>query len=286
MKQAIDSLKRLDVSWHPIDRKALRVLSESDYDFLVTEPTSVYLNNVLSAVYLPNGIWSDDDIGDLMDALENLQFTFEPYGRVASGGQAGGLSTHSKSFGWMPRRAMRNDFCHIAVMANSNPELHKRLCELGKYASDIYAEYVPDVWQAHKEKVTNTINPKHLVSGVYTGGIVNKNSALGGHVDGGNVTGTWNSQMTIKKDIQGGYLVLPELRIAFEVANGSMSLFEAQKLWHGVTPVIKTRKNSIRYSVVWFSLAMLKHCLEPQEELLRIQRKKTEREWKRAGIGT
>ena len=128
------------------------------------------------------------------------------------------------------------------------------------------------------------LTEKYLVSGVYTGGIVNKNSALGGHVDGGNVKKTWNSQLTIKKGIEGGYLVMPELRIALEVADGSMALFEAQSVWHGVTPVLKTRVDAVRYSVVWYCLAQLKNCLGPEEELQRIQLKKTEREWKRAGL--
>jgi len=169
-------------------------------------------------------------------------------------------------------------------MARTFPSLHDTLCDMGKSASELYAELVPEVWRVHKERVDNTIDDKQLICGVYTGGIVNKDSVLGGHIDTGNVRNTWNTQLTIKKGIEGGYLVLPELRIAFEVAHGSMALFEAQNLWHGVTPFAKTGKDSVRYSIVWYSLLSLKNCLDPAEELARIQRKKTEREWKRAGI--
>ena len=284
MNLELNNLTRLDTTWHPISRAEHRVITDSDYDVLITNPTAVYCDGVLSAVYLPEGVWAKTILDDLLVSLNHLKFAHDPQRRTASGGQAGGLAAAANIFGWMPRRAIRHDFCHIAAMASSHPQLHETLCEIGKYASDVYARFVPDIWQRHLDIVSNSMDEKHLVSGVYTGGIVNKDSVLGGHLDGGNVPKTWNSQLTIKKGIEGGYLVLPELRVAFEVADGSMTLFEAQSVWHGVTPVLKTRNDSVRYSVVWYSLAMLKNCLPQAEEIQRIQRKKTEREWKRAGI--
>ena len=77
---------------------------------------------------------------------------------------------------------------------------------------------------------------------------------------------------------------MPELRVALEVADGSFALFGAQSVWHGVPPVLHTQVDAVRYSVVWYALAMLKNCLPQEEELQRIQLKKTEREWKRAGL--
>jgi hypothetical protein len=278
MNQTISNLARVDTTWHPINRKDHRVITHNDYDVLITEPTVVYCDGSLVAVYLPNGVWQKSDLDELLFSLEELYFYVDPQRRTA------GLSAATQTFGSVPRRAIRTDFCHIAALANSHPELHERLCELGKYASDIYARFVPDVWQQHLETVTATMEKKHLVSGVYTGGVVNKNSALGGHTDAGNVAKTWNSQLTIKKDIEDSYLVMPEFRVALEVADGSMALFEAQSVWHGVTPVLKTRKNSVRYSVVWYSTQALKNCLPRDEEIQRIQRKKTEREWRRAGL--
>jgi len=280
MNQTISNLARVDTTWHPINRKDHRIITHNDYDVLVTEPTAVYCDNSLVAIYLPTGVWPQKDVDELFVSLEELYFYFDPQRRTA------GLSAATQTFGWVPRRASRHDFCHIAALATSYPDLHERLCELGKYASQIYSEFVPHVYQQHLETVTAKMDKRHLVSGVYTSGVVNKNSVLGGHTDAGNVPKTWNSQLTIKKDIEDSYLVMPELRVALEVADGSMALFEAQSVWHGVTPVLKTRKTAVRYSVVWFSTQALKDCLPRDEEIARIQRKKTEREWKRAGLWT
>ena len=284
MKRPLYELDRVDTTWHPIDRATHRVICDDHYDTLITRPSAVYCDGALAAVYLPEGDFPADQLSAIFDSLERVPFGHDPQGRTASGGQAGGLATASRIFGWMPRRAIRHDFCHVATMARTHPMLHEQLCALGQHASDLYEYYVPDIWRAHSDYVSNTLYPQHLVSGVYTGGIVNKDSTLGGHVDGGNVRNTWNSQLTIKKGVEGGFLALPELRVALEVADGSFALFGAQSVWHGVTPVLHTQVGAVRYSMVWYALAMLKNCLPPEGELQRIQRKKTEREWKRAGL--
>ena len=95
---------------------------------------------------------------------------------------------------------------------------------------------------------------------------------------------TWNSQLTLKRGIEGGFLALPELRVALEVADGSFALFGAQSVWHGVTPVLHTQVGAVRYSMVWYALWRLKNCLPPEAELQRIQRTTTVRQWKRAGL--
>ena len=284
MTRPLYELDRVDTTWHPIDRRAHRVICDDHYDTLITRPSAVYCDGALAAVYLPEGGFPADQVAAVSDGLEGLPFYHDSEGRPRSGGQAGGLSAAAHIFGWMPRHSLRHDFCHVANMAGTHPMLHEQLCALGQQASDLYGYYVPDIWRAHSDYVASAMTPRHLVSGVYTGGIVNKNSTLGGHIDGGNVRKTWNSQLTIKRGIEGGFLALPELRVALEVADGSFALFGAQSVWHGVTPVRHTQAGAVRYSMVWYALTRLKNCLPQAEELQRIQRKKTEREWKRAGL--
>ena len=272
-------LQRVDTTWHEIDRKQHKVIKDEDYDLLITEPSIIYCDNAPVAYYLPEGSYESKLNGEsLRNALSGLNFPYAKKGRTS------GISTQSHTFGWMPRRVIRHDFCHISAMAETKPILHKMLVDYGKEASALYEEYVPAVWKQHKETMENQIRKDFWISGLYTSGIVNKDLTLGGHVDGGNVRKTWNTQMTLKKDIEGGYLVLPELRIALEVADLSMTIFEAQNICHGVTPIHKTSVDSSRYSIVWYSMRDLAKCFDFQDELERIQKLKTQREWKRAGI--
>jgi len=289
MKPQLYELERVEATWRPIENADYAVLREDHYDRLLTRPSAVYCGGKLEVVYLPSGIFPEAELADLSDALDGLYFSFNPqnHGRHQSkrrGLGNRGLASSFRSFGWVGRQPLRHDFCHTAKMAEEHPLLHDRLCSLGRLASNAYRHYAHDVWQGHHDEVQSTMQPNHLVSGVYTGGVVNKDTALGGHLDAGNVRNTWNSQLTLKRGIEGGYLALPELGIGLEVADGSFALFGAQNVWHGVTPVRHMRSDAVRYSVVWYSAARLAKCLSPEDELLRIQRIKTEREWKRAGL--
>ena len=271
----ISALERVETQWHEINRKEHKIIKHEDYDELITESSAIYCGNELVGIYLKNSGFDENYLNSVLANLAKLKFVFGPKQRMFS------LAATAHTFGWMGRRPLRQDFCHMSVMASTHPVLHGQLVNLGVQANDLYKNLLPEIWNSHNAKMEETIRDEYRICGVYTSGIVNKNSVLGGHVDSNNVPDTWNSQLTLKKGISGGYLAMPELRLGVAVEDNSFLLFKSQQIWHGVTPVYKDKRDSHRYSFVWYSVANLSKCLTPSEELKRIQNLKTNREYER-----
>lgn len=58
-------------------------------------------------------------------------------------------------------------------------------------------------------------------------------------------------------------------------------MFDGQGLLHGVTPIFKKTARAVRYSIVYYSMRQMWNCLPITDELIRIRKKKAERETKR-----
>lgn len=198
--------------------------------------------------------------------------------------RTGGLPTNSRIFGCSPRLAIRKDFCSKCNLESENPEADRVLKSFGMIAEQVYAETNPAVYAKHK-KLVEGIRPEwRMGETIWTQGIVNWNNQLRFHRDQGNFNGTWNAMFTFKHDIEGGWLYFPEYKMAFELADGSVSTFNGQNVLHGVTPIRLLHRNSYRYTIVYYSLNQMTKCLSVQDELKRIRAVKTAREKKRAGI--
>ena len=88
--------------------------------------------------------------------------------------------------------------------------------------------------------------------------------------------------LAFKKDTLGGFLSLPEYGIGLEIADNSVLIFDGQNITHGVTPITKLGKESYRYTVVYYSLQQMWHCLTQEEELERVRNRRVESEGRRA----
>jgi hypothetical protein len=84
-----------------------------------------------------------------------------------------------------------------------------------------------------------------------------------------------------QRGMKGGHLVVPKYGIAFGFSKPALIMFDGQSLLHGVLPMEKQTKNAYRYSVVYYALQQMCHCLSPAEELARIRTIKTDREQRR-----
>ena len=71
----------------------------------------------------------------------------------------------------------------------------------------------------------------------------------------------------LKKDIKGGYLHIPELKVNLKISNGSLSMFDGQRFVHGVTPMQGTSEKSYRFTIVFYSLVQMWNCLETSLEV-------------------
>jgi hypothetical protein len=101
----------------------------------------------------------------------------------------------------------------------------------------------------------------------FTSGIINKNNPLKYHLDTGNFKDVFSIMLGLKKDIKGGYLHIPELKVNLKISNGSLSMFDGQRFVHGVTPMIGTTEQSYRFTIVFYSLVQMWNCLETSLEV-------------------
>ena len=268
-------MRTLQATLHPVDHKALRFRSAAvgDYDTLITESVRIQEGDDLRIVFQV----MDEAPEDLIKAFRTINYN--------KSSRTAGLTTQARVLGSLPRITIRRDYCTMSGMASEHPAAHATFLNYARKASSIYKEFAPTEQAAQQELVESKVKPGWRISdSVFTSGIVNWDNPLNYHTDTGNFPGTWNAMYALARDMSGGQLVVPEFRIAFSFAKPAFIIFEAAKFLHGVTPLRKLSSLSYRYSVVFYALQQLCNCLSPAEELDRIQKVKTVRELKRAGI--
>ena len=255
--------------------KGKRRPANADYELVVKGDADCYENGRLAVVTreLP---WK----GEMQELLGHLKRV--DYGRAA---RTGGMMTQSKTFGFMPRRALYRDCCTACALGRQYPQFHALLERLGMYASSELRDVHPEQWQKQLSEVQSKVGPEWRFSApsLYTSGVINANHAVPYHVDGGNFKGSWNAMIVLQRDMQGGELVLPELRTSFDFSKPTLIMMDAQSNTHGVRNLRPKNSRAFRYSVVWYALSQLQKCMSPAEELARVRRVKTERAIARTG---
>lgn len=268
------NVQRLDVVRRPIElahyikRQAL----ETDSETLVNQDCAIYEDGALKIVYLK----LNENARPLLRALQRIKFESNSSRRTS------GLTGRARTIGFMPRRTLRQDFCHLSKMAEELPDVHKMIIDYATKVSHFYEQVNPDLYLEHSFLTEKVLPEYQLPEAVFTSGIVNKNNAMAYHFDGGNFKDVWSGMIVLKRDVEGGRLVLPEYDLKFDLPHNSLFMFDGQGLLHGVTPIIPVSRKAVRYSIVYYSMRMLWECKPLSEELARIRQVKSEREVKRA----
>jgi hypothetical protein len=142
---------------------------------------------------------------------------------------------------------------------------------------------VPEQYDINTSLVSE-VNPAWLMpGGLWTSGVLNETSQLPYHRDRNNFVGSWSAMPTIRRNARGGYLHFPELEVdgapaVAACADGDVLLFNGQRWMHGVTPIEKTAKDGYRFSSVYYAVHRMRHCLDPEANLLRAQEARTRNE--------
>jgi hypothetical protein len=236
-----------------------RLARESDYAELLTEPT-VIVDDEMGAVSLLY-VRVTEDTSALEQALRRLDIRHLT--------RTGGLQSYSRTFGYHPAVRVRNNFCGPASLAGEDAEAHGLLSGFAPVIARVYEQYNPSLADRHRQ-LARAIRPEwRLEETPFTSGIVNRDSALAYHFDGGNVEGVWSAMLGFKRHLQGGYLALPQYDIALEIGDRTLTFFDGQGLLHGVTTFAKTHPDGYRFTVVYYSLVRMWLCLPPDVEAKR-----------------
>jgi len=251
-----------------------RRAAEADYPELVCQPFDLYDADSGDLVAVYRHVADDPLTGSWLDALAALLPTV-PYHVTF---RTRGVKTTSRVFGYLPRITIRRDFCTSTTLATEAPEQHNAVAAAAEYASRVYAQHQPDLYARHQAQAERILPDYLLPGGVFTSGIINENNPLRYHFDRGNITHTWSAMLAFKWATTGGHLSLPEWQIGVEIRDRSLFLFDGQRTIHGVTPILRLRPDSRRYTIVYYAMASMWNCLEPQAELARVRGVRTARE--------
>lgn len=264
----------------PLDYKrdfSLRTAQEDDYDELIRGSFVLYEGGELKVVYLD--LKDDLFCAPIFEQMQAALYRIK-YSDTKRTGE--GLWSKSRTFGYRPRITIRNDYCAATSLAVRSPEDHAAIAAGVEIVARFYREFNPDLYARHAAMTEAKARPEYrLEGGAYTSGIINSNNPLHYHFDKGNYRNVWSGMLGFKQDIDGGYLSMPEYRIAAEIGDRSLFLFDGQGILHGVTPIRLLSPDARRFTVVYYSLKAIWQCLSPGEEIARIQRKRVEREEKR-----
>jgi hypothetical protein len=254
-----------------------RTALESDYKTLITEPTIIVDEDdgELKIVY---DHLAQLDTSDIVAALKKIKYH--------EGQRARGLVSRSRIIGYRPRLEMRGDYCSSTSMATEFPAEHALVTEFALKLEEYYKTYHEEGYKKHKELTEGKVKAAYRIQGksIFTSGIINKNNPLKYHYDTGNFKDVYSCMVVFKKDITGGYLSVPAYDVAFQLPNNAIFLFDGQSILHGVTPIKFDSEDAHRFSIVYYSLKRMWQCLEIDDELARIRKKKTSRERSRAKV--
>lgn len=216
----------------------------------------------------------DDFLNDISWAVNSIKYVTDK--------RLGGLDTTSRIFGYAPRSPLRNDFCSITSMAKELPKQHYIVCSYAEKVANLYEKYLPELYDSHIKQVTESVLPCWTIpNSPFTSGIINKNNQLGYHYDTGNFKNVASNMISLKKSCKGGELILPEYNIGLECANGFISMFDGQSLFHGVSP-FELGYKGYRYTLVYYALKAMAKCGTTTEEIDGFRKRRINIERKRA----
>lgn len=245
----------------------------SDVDHLIERSALVYdkASGDLAITYL----LLDDDVSELTAALRRVEYVKSQ--------RPSGLQSQARIFGHQPRSLPRRDFCTTASLAADDAYAHGLVTSYAEQVSRYYLQYAPETFQRHVSLTDRVLDEWKLHASPFTSGIINRNNPLRYHFDSGNHSGVWSNMIVLRYASEGGTLAVPEFNVRFALPHNSLLMFDGQQLLHGVTPILLPEPDSVRFSIVFYSLKQMWNCLTITDEVIRARKRRTERELRRIG---
>lgn len=173
-----------------------------------------------------------------------------------------GIKSANRVFGTLePKKIRRRYGCTAATLNTEHPELIQQLEQIATGNFKLFQNIDNHRATEHEKIVKQAIHKDWLIADTpFTSGVINNSAALPYHKDSGNLIGSWSAMLSIRKHTEGGHLHLPEYGLTLGIPDRSVTIFNGQALWHGVTPLIQTRKDAYRYTIVWYAKTQIKQC--------------------------
>lgn len=179
-----------------------------------------------------------------------------------------GIVSSNQFFGTVPPQPTRRRYaCREARLYDARPEFKQVINELSQQMWAAFQKHLPEQAAIQERIVAEAIHPDWRIGGTpFTSGIINNKSALPYHKDSGNLVGAWSMMLTIRAGVDGGGLHIPHYDTTLATPDQSLSVFNGQGWWHGVTPLVFKKKDAYRFTLVWYVKEQVRNCVSCLEE--------------------
>lgn len=241
-------------SWIPpaeLDAKKGRIVTDRDFNVLCTGPVRLWApTGPLIAIYLP-GV-----LGPYMDAawpvLRSIRQPTDNRGlasgtpRVKRGDQKRTRTRNifSATIGAVDpgpassKVAGRLPACRLTAWTGKHPDQWAELRPLFMEIARCYRRWGEDRYRRQAAAAQLT-HPDWVIPGTpFTTVTVNNSYSTGVHQDTGDLPAGFSTLAVARRgQYTGGHLVLPEYRVAFDMRDGDLLIFDAHQ-WHGNTAML------------------------------------------------
>ena len=237
--------------------------TKNDYNLIINEDTLFTKNGVNVGLYLKI---DSKQLQGIRAASLNTKYVKTYRTRKA-------LPTQSSVFGSLPRIPLRNDYCRFSAQTKNEKTNANILFSFLPLLTEIYKTYLPAQYEHDLKVITENVNTDYVIKeqAPFTTANINVNHAIKYHRDTGNFKKNLSNVLILKDGIVGGELVFPEYGFALSQEDGFLAIFDGQSEIHGVMPIIKTKENPYRASIVYYTLENMKHCYPFKMEVERLQ---------------
>lgn len=237
--------------------------TKNDYNLVINEDTLFTKNGINVGLYIKI---DNNQLQGIRAASLNTKYVKTYRTRKA-------LPTQSSVFGSLPRIPLRNDYCRFSAQTKNEKTNANILFSFLPYLTEIYKNYLPAQYEHDLKVISENVNTDYVIKeqAPFTTANINVNHAIKYHRDTGNFKKNLSNVLILKDGIVGGELVFPEYGFALSQEDRYLAIFDGQSEIHGVMPIIKTKENPYRASIVYYTLENMKHCYPFKMEVERLQ---------------
>jgi hypothetical protein len=276
---------RSKISAAALDSRKEKILTERDYDVLLTGPTRVLAPDGRPlCVYLPGVV--KEEMEAAYPVLHTIRGTTDNRGAASATPGESRFKQHNMN---RSKRVMSNilgsfeatgyyKFCRLTSWtAHQMDSKWPELLPLWRSIAHHFEEHVPDR-HAAQMKHANGCAPDWMIPGTpFTTITVNNTYSTGVHQDKGDLDEGFSClAVTRRGTYAGGALTFPEFRIAADMREGDLILMDAHQ-WHGNTQIVCDCHNVLsdgpcsecgaeRISTVCYFRTEMVRCGTQQEE--------------------
>lgn len=182
-----------------------------------------------------------------------------------------GNQVESGLIGFMDRTVI-SPYCRKTAFTKNEFEKFEKAIPFIQEINEKFKELIPEKWKIQNEYAKATDKNYIIKDTCFTTVTINKDFQTAVHKDAGDLKKGFGNLTSYKtKGLKGGYFVLPEWRIAFDLCSCDLLLVDVHQ-WHGNTPMEKETEQDERISFVMYYREKTIKCLAPKDELERAKR--------------